>query len=63
LLSSLKTLHIKIYKIIIVTVILYGCQTWSLILREENIFRVFENRVLWRISGPEREIGRLEKTA
>jgi hypothetical protein len=34
---------------------LYGCETWSLILREEHRLRVFENRVLRRISGPKRD--------
>jgi hypothetical protein len=33
-------------------VVLYGCETWSLILREEDKLRVFENRVLRRIFGP-----------
>jgi len=45
----------------------YGCETWSLILREERRLRVFENRVLRRIFGPKGEevLGgwRLEKTA
>jgi hypothetical protein len=35
-------------------VVLYGCETWSLILREEHRLRVFENRVLRRIFGPKR---------
>jgi hypothetical protein len=35
-------------------VVLYGCETWSLTLREEHRLRVFENRVLRRISGPKR---------
>jgi hypothetical protein len=35
-------------------VILYGCETWSLTLREEQRLRVFENRVLRRIFGPKR---------
>jgi hypothetical protein len=43
---------VKIYKTIIVPVVLYGCETWSLILREEHRLRVFENRVLRRIFGP-----------
>jgi hypothetical protein len=34
---------------------LYGCETWSLTLREEHRLRVFENRVLRRIFGPKRE--------
>jgi len=36
-------------------VVLYGCETWSLILREERRLRVFENRVLRRIFGPKRD--------
>jgi hypothetical protein len=45
----------KIYKTIILPVVLYGCETWSLKLREEYKLRVFENRVLWRIFGPMRD--------
>jgi hypothetical protein len=37
--------------------VLYGCETWSLTLREKYILRVFENRVLRRIFGPNREEG------
>jgi hypothetical protein len=40
---------------IILAVILYGCETWSLTLREEQKLRVFENRVLRRIFGPKRD--------
>jgi hypothetical protein len=36
-------------------VVLYGCETWSLTLREEHRLRVFENRVLRRIFGPKRD--------
>ena len=36
-------------------VVLYGCETWSLTLREEGRLRVFENRVLRRIFGPTRD--------
>jgi hypothetical protein len=43
---------IKIYKTIILPVILYGCETWSLTLREEHRLRAFENRVLRTIFGP-----------
>jgi hypothetical protein len=50
-----KKLKIKIYKIIILPVVLYECKTWSLTLREERRLRVFENRVLRRIFGPKRE--------
>jgi sorting nexin-29 len=48
-------LKVKIYKTIIVLVVLYGCETWSLTLREEHRLRVFENRVLQRIFGPTRD--------
>jgi hypothetical protein len=54
-LSHVEKLKIKISKIVILTVVLYGCETWSLILREEHRLRVFENRVLRRIFGPKRE--------
>jgi hypothetical protein len=50
----LKKLKIIIYKTIILSVVMYGCETWSLTLREEHELRVFENRVLGRILGPER---------
>jgi hypothetical protein len=43
---------IRTYITIISPVILYGCVTWSLLLREEHSLRVFENRVLWRIFYP-----------
>jgi len=47
-----KNLKIKIYRNIIMPVVLYGCETWSLTLREERKLRVFENIVLRRIFGP-----------
>jgi len=50
-----KNLKIKIYRTIILPVVLYGCETWSLALREERRLRVFENRVLRRIFGPKRD--------
>jgi hypothetical protein len=50
-----KNIKIRIYKIIILPVILYGRRTWSLALREEHRLRVFENRVLRRIFGQERD--------
>ena len=50
-----KNLKIKLYGTIILPVVLYGCETWSLTLREERRLRVFENRVLWRIYGPKRD--------
>jgi hypothetical protein len=50
-----KNTKIKIYRTIILPVVLYGCETWSLSLREEHMLRVFENRVLRRIFGPKRD--------
>ena len=50
-----KKLKIKIYRTIILQVVLYGCETWSLTLREESGLMVFENRVLRRIFGPTRD--------
>jgi len=50
-----KNLKIKIYRTIILPVALYGCETWSLTLREEHRLRVFENRVLRRIFGSRRD--------
>ena len=44
--SLSKNLKIKIYKTIILPVVLYGCETWSLTIREEHRLRVFENRIL-----------------
>jgi hypothetical protein len=55
--SYQKKLKIKIYKTVFLPVVLYGCETWSLTLREEHRLRVFENRVLRRIFGPKREEG------
>jgi hypothetical protein len=46
-----KNIKIGIYKTVILPVVLYGCKTWSLTLREEHRLRVFENRML-RIFGP-----------
>jgi len=50
-----KNLKIKIYRTIILPVVLYGCETWSLTLREERKLRVLENRVLRRMFGPRRD--------
>ena len=47
-----KNLKIKMYRKIILPVVVYGCETWSLKLREERRLRAFENRVLRRIFGP-----------
>ena len=50
-----KILKIKIYRTIILLVVLCGCETWSLTLREERKLRVFENKVFRRIFGPRRD--------
>jgi len=50
-----KNIKIKIYRTIILPVVLYGCETWSLTLREERKLRVFENMVLRIIFGPRRD--------
>ena len=50
-----KNLKIKIYRTIILRVVLYGCEAWSLTAREERKLRVFENMVLRRIFGPRRD--------
>jgi len=50
-----KNLKIKIYRNIILPVVLYRCETWSLTLREEHRLRVFQNRVLRRTLGPKRD--------
>ena len=47
-----KNIKIKIYRTTILSFVLYGCETWSLTLREERRLRVFENRELRRIFGP-----------
>ena len=48
-------MKIKIYKTIILPVVLYSCETWYPTLREECRLRVFENRILKRIFGPKRD--------
>jgi hypothetical protein len=48
-------IKVRIYKTIILPVDLYGCETWSLTLREEHRLRMFENRVLRRLFGPKRD--------
>jgi len=50
-----KNLKIKIYRTIILPVVLYGCETWSLTLREERRLRVSENSVLRKVYGPKRD--------
>jgi hypothetical protein len=46
---------IKMYKTIIFPVVIYGCEAWSLTLREKVRLRVFENRILRRIFVPKRD--------
>jgi hypothetical protein len=53
--SHIKELNIKIYKTVILPVVLYGYRTWSVTLRDEHRLRVFENRVLRRIFEPKKE--------
>jgi hypothetical protein len=49
-----KNVKVRVYKNIVLPVVLYGCETWSLTVREEHKLRMFENRVLRRIFGPKR---------
>jgi hypothetical protein len=53
--SHIKEIKITMYKSIILPVVLYGCETWCLYVREENGLRVFGNRVWSRIFGRKRE--------
>jgi hypothetical protein len=50
-----KKPKIKLYKIVILPVVLYGCETWSVTLREVHRLRVFENTILRKIFAPKRE--------
>ena len=50
-----KKSKVNTYKIIILPVVLYGCETWSLTLREEHRLRVFKNKVLRKIFGTKRD--------
>jgi len=50
-----KNIKLKIYITKILSVVLYGCETWSLTLREEHRLKVFDNSVLRRIFGPKRD--------
>jgi hypothetical protein len=50
-----RNIKIKIYRKVILPVVLYGCETWSVTFREECMLRIFENRVLRRIFGPKRD--------
>ena len=57
-----KNLKIKIYRTIILHVLLYGCETWPLTMGEERRLRLFENRLLRRIFGPKSDVMGMEKT-
>jgi hypothetical protein len=48
-------LKFKTYRTIILPMVLYGCETWSLTLREERRLSVYENRVLRKVFGPKRD--------
>jgi hypothetical protein len=50
-----KNVKVRIYNNIILSVVLYGCETWPLTVREEHKLKVFENRVLRRIFAPKRD--------
>jgi hypothetical protein len=50
-----KNTKIRVYRTVVLPRVLYGCETWSLTLRDEQRLRVFENRVLRRIFGPKRD--------
>ena len=50
-----KKLKINVYRTVILPVVLYGFETWSLTLKEEHRLRMFENRVLRKIYGPKKE--------
>jgi hypothetical protein len=50
-----QSVNIKIHRTVILPVVSYGCESWSLTLREECRLRVFENKVLRRIFGPKRD--------
>ena len=52
---AVQKFKIKVYRTIILPVVLYGCKTWSLTLREERRLRVFESRVLRRVFGSKRD--------
>ncbi|KAJ4445815.1 hypothetical protein ANN_12500 [Periplaneta americana] len=53
--SAVQNLKVRIYKTVILPVLLYGCETWTLTLREEHRLRVFENKVLRKIFGAKRD--------
>jgi hypothetical protein len=50
-----RNVKVEIYKTVSLSVVLYGCETWSLTLREEHRLRVYENKALRSIFGPKRD--------
>jgi hypothetical protein len=50
-----RNVKVRIYKSVILPLVLYGCETWSVTLREGHRLRVFEDRVLRRMFGPNRD--------
>jgi hypothetical protein len=52
-----KNTKIRVYRTIVLPVVFYGCETWSLAVRKEQRLRVFENRALRRIFGRKRDEG------
>jgi hypothetical protein len=52
---TVKDIKVRIHKIIILSVVLYGCETWSLRVREVHKLRVLENMVFRRIFGPKKD--------
>jgi len=50
-----KNINVKMYRYIILTVVLCGCEIWCLTLREENRLRIFDNRVLRKVLRPKRD--------
>jgi hypothetical protein len=50
-----RNVEVQTYKNIILPVVLYGCGTWSFTRREEHTLRVFENRILRRVFGPNKD--------
>ena len=53
--AAWHSVHENCFIILVLNIVLYGCETWSLTLREERRLRVFENRVLRRVFGPKRD--------
>jgi len=52
---AIQNIKIKIYRTIILPVVLYGCETWSITLREERRLKLFQNRFFRRLFGPKRD--------